>query len=69
MSELIDDELDGVVGGASDPAPSATGGSSVKCPVCNIAMIQFSNRDTEVTCPNMKCKAKLKVVNGSLVKK
>ena len=69
MSELIDDELDAVTGGAADPAPSATGGGSVKCPVCRIATIKFSSRDTSVKCPNMNCKAEFKVINGSLVKK
>lgn len=68
MSELIDDELDAVTGGAADPAPSATGGSSCLCPVCKKVTIKFNNRDTYVTCPNMTCKAKLKVVNGTLQK-
>ena len=68
MSELIDDELDGVVGGASDPAPSAIGGSSCLCPACKKVTIKFNSRDTYVTCPNMTCKAKFKVVNGTLQK-
>ena len=69
MSELIDDELDGVVGGAADPAPSATGGSSCTCPVCHKVTIKFNSRDTEVTCPNMTCKAQFWVVHGMLQRK
>lgn len=69
MSELIDDELDGVTGGAAAPAPSATGGSSCICPVCRKVTIKFSNRDTSVKCPNMNCKAEFWVVHGMLQRK
>ena len=66
MSELIDDVLDGVTGGAADPAPTATGSNAVKCPVCHIATLNISSRDTSVTCPNMKCRAKFSVSGGKL---
>ena len=67
MDPLNDAELDAVTGGTgSDPAPTATGGASYKCPACGMS-ITASTRDTAVTCPNLKCRRQYQIKNGKLV--
>lgn len=68
MRELNDTSLDTVIGGSQGtPAPTATGGTAYTCPLCRSA-INASTRDTSVTCPNVKCRASFKIINGKLVR-
>ena len=61
---LSDDALDGVIGGAADPAaPMPTGGITCRCK-CGYT-INASTRDMYVTCK--KCGRKYKVKKGKLV--
>lgn len=64
--ELNDRELDTVTGGAgSVPLPTATGGVTYQCTECK-TVINASTRDTQVTCPNMKCRCRFQVSGGKL---
>lgn len=66
MSELKDNELDDVTGGAAEPPmPGPTGGVTYTCPNCK-RTINASSHDTKVTCPYVNCRRTYKVENGKL---
>lgn len=69
--ELLDEELDGVVGGVGisvteTAVPLPTGTTAYRCPVCHTA-IDASTRDATVVCPNVNCGRRFTASNGRLV--
>ena len=66
ISEMNEDILDDVIGGAAGPAaPVATDTITGRCPKCGQS-ITFNKRDFMLTCPNTRCRAKLTVKKGKL---